>query len=78
MYLLTSRFRFEAKLGDVWEMKFMAQQKGFKRAQKVAVRKQKQGAQARKANLRRVERAGELAAKEVAQAKDAVNKKAAV
>jgi hypothetical protein len=56
----------------------MTQQKGFKRAQKVAVRKQKQVAQARKANLRRVERAQEVAEKEVAAAKDAVNKKAAV
>ncbi|HEY9684904.1 MAG TPA: hypothetical protein V6C86_25230 [Oculatellaceae cyanobacterium] len=56
----------------------MPQQKGFKRAQKVAVRKQKQSAQARKANLRRVERAQEVAEKEVAAAKDAVNKKAAI
>jgi hypothetical protein len=52
----------------------MPQQKGFKRAQKVAVRKHKQGVQAKKANLRRVVRADELLAKEVATAKAAVNK----
>ena len=56
----------------------MPQQQGFKRAQKVAVRKHKQAASAKKANLRRVERAGEVAAKEVEQAKGAVNKQAAI
>ena len=52
----------------------MPQQKGFKRALKVAVRKQKQGVQAKKANLRRIERKAELVAKEVEQAKGAVDK----
>jgi hypothetical protein len=56
----------------------MAQQKGFKRAAKVAVRKEKQGVQAKKANLRRVERHAELLAKEVNSAKEAVNKTAAI
>jgi hypothetical protein len=56
----------------------MPQQKGFKRAIKVAVRKQKQGAQAKKANLRRIDRTAELQAKEVASAKGAVNKSSAL
>lgn len=77
MYLLTSASESKAKRATLGDL-FMPQQKGFKRAQKVAVRKQKQSAQARKANLRRVERAQEVAEKEVAAAKDAVNKKAAI
>lgn len=56
----------------------MPQQKGFKRAIKVAVRKQKQGAAAKKASIRRVERVAELQAKEVEAAKGAVNKQAAI
>jgi hypothetical protein len=56
----------------------MPQQKGFKRAAKVAVRKTKQNAQAKKANLRRVERLVELQNKEVESAKAAVNKQAAI
>jgi hypothetical protein len=46
----------------------MPQQKGFKRAQIVAVRKQKQAAQAKKATLRRAERQEELANKPAAAA----------
>jgi hypothetical protein len=56
----------------------MPQQKGFKRAAKVAVRKEKQGTRAKKANLRRVERLVELQTKEVDAAKAAVNKSAAI
>jgi hypothetical protein len=47
----------------------MPQQKGFKRAQKVAVRKQKQAVQAKKAIMRRAERQEELAAKPAATSK---------
>jgi len=42
----------------------MPQQKGFKRAQKVVVRQRKLAAKALKANIRRVIRRAEVAAKE--------------
>lgn len=47
----------------------MVQQKGFKRAQKVVVRKRKLVAKAKAANIRRVERQSEVAAKEAETAK---------
>jgi hypothetical protein len=47
----------------------MVQQKGFKRAQKVAVRKRKLVAKAKAANIRRVVRQAEVAAKEAETAK---------
>jgi hypothetical protein len=46
----------------------MAQQRGMKRAAKVLVRKQKKRVQTKAANIRRVERLGEVAAKEEAKA----------
>jgi hypothetical protein len=47
----------------------MVQQKGFKRAQKVLVRKRKLVAKAKSANIRRAERQVEVAAKEAETAK---------
>ncbi len=44
----------------------MPQQKGFKRAQKVLVRKQKLRVKAKAANIRRVVRQAEVAEKEAA------------
>jgi hypothetical protein len=45
----------------------MAQQRGMKRAAKVLVRKQKKRVQTKAANIRRVERLGEVSAKEEAK-----------
>jgi hypothetical protein len=45
----------------------MAQQKGMKRARKVAERSRKVAAKKKAANVRKTERQGEVAAKETAQ-----------
>lgn len=47
----------------------MAQQKGMKRAQKVADRKRKRVVKTKAANLRRIERQEEVAEKEAKKAK---------